>query len=186
MAQSGHPGRVVECPFSGVKRTFRRHTPMSAYDPKRTLPSAGLATSCLGQLPTIGLLSEPGNSQVNARHHCEYGSDPHPSWPKPTRPASREQRSDRADHQRAECGRGSPAVPIQLGGEEIQNGIGDIAGTVQARKNDAERRIDGKKRKPLGPRPRIDERERRAIGQDEATKCGSGRHVPNPTILLTT
>src|SRR5215467_8741563 len=36
LAQSGH--RVVEfrCPLLGVKRTLRRRTPMSAFDPKRT------------------------------------------------------------------------------------------------------------------------------------------------------
>ena len=37
MAQSRHPDRVGECPLSGVKRTSKFKSVMSAFDPKRTL-----------------------------------------------------------------------------------------------------------------------------------------------------
>ena len=36
LAQSGHHGRANQCPLSGVKRTSRLQTVMSAFDPKRT------------------------------------------------------------------------------------------------------------------------------------------------------
>src|SRR5262249_47260562 len=36
LAQSGHPRRALQCPLSGVKRTWRLHCEMSAYDPKGT------------------------------------------------------------------------------------------------------------------------------------------------------
>jgi putative ABC transport system substrate-binding protein len=37
LAQSGHRGALNQCPLLGVKRTSRGRTPMSAFDPKRTL-----------------------------------------------------------------------------------------------------------------------------------------------------
>jgi hypothetical protein len=39
LAQSGHGDRAGECPLSRVKRTLIERAPMSANDPKRTLPS---------------------------------------------------------------------------------------------------------------------------------------------------
>jgi hypothetical protein len=36
MAQSGHPTYADECPLSGVKRTWRERTLMSANNPKQT------------------------------------------------------------------------------------------------------------------------------------------------------
>src|SRR5262249_940651 len=36
LAQSGRPDALNQCPLLGVKRTLRRRTPMSAFDPKRT------------------------------------------------------------------------------------------------------------------------------------------------------
>jgi hypothetical protein len=38
LAQSGHPNRLNQCPLLGVKRTSVVPSPMSAFDPKRTLP----------------------------------------------------------------------------------------------------------------------------------------------------
>ena len=132
------------------------------------------------------LLSEPRNSQVYARHHCEDRSHPYPSWPKPARPVDRQQRSYRADHERAECGSGGPTVPPHLGCQKVHCGIGDIAGTVHTRKDDAKRRIDGKQRKPARPSYHIDEREPRAVGQGEATKYWSEPYDPKPMISFTT
>ena len=39
LAQSGHPSRATECPLLGVKQTSQFEGVMSAFDPKRTLPS---------------------------------------------------------------------------------------------------------------------------------------------------
>jgi hypothetical protein len=36
LALSGHSYRTHQCPLWGVKRTWRLHREMSAYDPKRT------------------------------------------------------------------------------------------------------------------------------------------------------
>jgi hypothetical protein len=36
LAQSGHHSRLRQCPLSGVKRTSRIQSVMSAFDPKRT------------------------------------------------------------------------------------------------------------------------------------------------------
>ena len=96
-----------------------------------------LKSGCLPSDANSCLLSEPGNSQVHARHHCEDRSHPYPSWPKPARPAGGEDRSYRAYHERAECGSGGPAVPPHLGRQKVHCGIGDIA-----QKDDVERRID--------------------------------------------
>src|SRR5262249_6810896 len=39
LAQSGHPDTLDPCPLLGVKRTLILHSAMSAFDPKRTLPT---------------------------------------------------------------------------------------------------------------------------------------------------
>src|SRR5262249_9807491 len=44
---SGHANHSQRCLLSGVKRTLAGHVSMSAFDPKRTLPSAKLTTSTL-------------------------------------------------------------------------------------------------------------------------------------------
>src|SRR5215831_10200358 len=173
------------CTEVGVRKASREET------------AGGVRTGCLHRLIRLKpycpatvrnsyLLSEPRNSQVHARHHCEDRSHPYPSWPKPARPVSRQQRSYRADHERAERGSGGPTVPPHLGRQKVHCGIGDIAGTVHTRKDDAKRRIDGKQRKPARPRYDIDEREPRAVGQGEATKYWSERHDPKPMISFTT
>ena len=51
MAQSGHHATEFQCPLLGVKRTFPQPASMSAFDPKRTLPSAVLTTSSLPVSP---------------------------------------------------------------------------------------------------------------------------------------
>jgi hypothetical protein len=40
LAQSGHPDTWNQCPLLGVKRTSTGANPMSAFDPKRTLPTS--------------------------------------------------------------------------------------------------------------------------------------------------
>src|SRR5262249_34730452 len=70
MAQSRHPNSLNECPLLGVKRTSHRLTPMSAFDPKRTLPSAVLTTRRLaihnqggnGKISLLDSLSRDGPS----------------------------------------------------------------------------------------------------------------------------
>src|SRR6516164_3708011 len=41
LAQSGHPDALNQCLLLGVKRTLGERTPMSAFDPKRTLQTLG-------------------------------------------------------------------------------------------------------------------------------------------------
>ena len=47
MAQSGHSATAVDCPLSGVNRTFQYHAAMSASDPKRTLRNYSLEGECV-------------------------------------------------------------------------------------------------------------------------------------------
>jgi hypothetical protein len=52
LAQSGHPSLHRTCPLLGVKRTWRLHYEMSAYDPKRTI---SLATNNRETSPTASV-----------------------------------------------------------------------------------------------------------------------------------
>ena len=198
--------RMTHLPVADTRCLLRVKSAGSAQARLRPLTSAELTSSAASDFvanvphPDLGadaakpsvaimcahLLSEPRDSQVNAPHHCENRSHPYPPWPTPARPASGEQRSYRADHERAERGRGGPAVPPYLGHQKVHCGIGDIAGTVHTQKDDAERRIDSNQRKPLRSRYHIDDREPCTVGEGEATKCGSGRHDPKPLISLMT
>ena len=68
LAQSGHARRSRECPLSGVKRTLRTSSKMSANDPKRTL--AVRQTTAPGRTSEIGNLqqpavADPGSGQVS-------------------------------------------------------------------------------------------------------------------------
>jgi hypothetical protein len=49
LALSGHPAHSLECPLSGVKRTWRAQCEMSAYDPKRTSGNPSCPVSHLGR-----------------------------------------------------------------------------------------------------------------------------------------
>ena len=53
LAQSGHAGRVAQCPLSGVKRTWLGERVMSASDPKRT--KAGLKSRSAAALGVLFL-----------------------------------------------------------------------------------------------------------------------------------
>src|SRR5262245_47489301 len=94
------------------------------------------------------LESKPRYCEINACDHCQWGNNPHAPCPEPAQ-AIWQKRGKKADHESGGSGRSSPSVPIDLGREEIKNGIGKIPGTMRAQKDDALRRVYGKQRKPM-------------------------------------
>src|SRR5215468_4432972 len=131
------------------------------------------------------LEAKPRYREIDACDHCHRWNNPYTPRPEPAQ-AIWQKRGNEADHESADGGRSHPPVPVHLWREEIQNGIGKIAGTVSTQKDDALRRIHGKQRKPAQPRDDIEERKCRPERKDEAANCRSGHHDPKPLMLFMT
>ena len=56
LALGGHPDALSRCLLWEVKRTLRRRTPMSAFDPKRTLRGRGMLLCNLVPTPFASVL----------------------------------------------------------------------------------------------------------------------------------
>src|SRR5262249_49661561 len=125
---------------------------------------------------------KPGNSQVNARCHCDQRGDPHPPKPESAPPAIRQQRSNKADHESAQGGRGNPAVPIQLGHKKSHCWVCDVTGAMHSQKHNTDRRIDSKQCKTVRPRDHVEEAKCHSEGKGEPAKCGNGDHDPKPMM----
>src|SRR4030095_15688053 len=117
---------------------------------------------------TAWLKPKPWHCEINARDHRERGNHPQPPRPESSCPSFGQQRSNKAEQERSECSRGGPAVPVHRGSKEPQRRIDDISRMVRARKDDANRGIDGDQCEVQFERDHVENRERCPVCKCEA------------------
>src|ERR1700744_243063 len=128
---------------------------------------------------------KPGDCEISACDHRDWWNDPHAPGPDPGQ-ASRQKPGKQADDERADRSGSGPSVPVHLGRKEIQDGIGNIARTMQAEKDDALRGINGKQREPACVCDCVEQCESRPIGKNEPAKRRMGHYDPKPPISFMT
>ena len=151
--------------------------------PNRTSAKGNRVSTC--RSGSSLLKPKPGYREIDAGDHCDEGNDASTPCPKPAQ-AIWQERGNKADYESADRSKSNPSVPIHLGCEEIQDGIGNIPRTMSAEKDDALRWINGKQREPASSRNTRAERESCPKGKGKPAIRRSGHYYPNPPMLFTT
>jgi hypothetical protein len=123
-------GAALDLPIRGI---FGAH-PGVCFSPASGR-IANISQPRLGPAAEISLLEpKPRYCEIDACDHCHWRNDTQTPYPEPAQ-AIWQKRGNQADYESSDRGRRSPSVPIHLGREEIQDGIGNIPGTMRAEKD---------------------------------------------------